>query len=90
MVFSWSFVHPKMFDQEYELRNIGISQRREIQDYLSNFLDLGKFIQIKDKIRFWCQKTKAKSVKISRSDCSRINSWQTFIATLLDLAENAS
>ena len=79
-----------MFDHEYELAPIGISQRRELQDYLSGFLDLGKFIQIKDKLKYWCTKVGAKPVSISRSDVTRINSWQKFIATLLDLAEKAS
>ena len=79
-----------MFDHEYELRNIGISQRRLIQDFLSSFLELGKFIQIKEKLKLWCKKIGAKPVKITRSDCSKIDSWQTFVATLVDLAENAS
>ena len=90
MEFRWNFLHPRMFDHVHTLSSIGISQRRELQDYLSNFLDLGKFIQAKDKIKFWCDKVGAKPVTITRSDASKINSWQTFIATLLDLAQRAS
>ena len=83
-------MHPRMFDREYELASVGISQRREIQDYLSGFLDLGKFIQLKEKLRYWCKKVGAKPVSISRTDASKINDWKKFIATLLDLAEKAS
>ena len=79
-----------MFDEVYEIRNIGISQRRELQEYLSSFLELGRFIQIKDKLKYWCKKVGAKPVRVSKQDCSRVNSWQALIATLLELAEKSN
>ena len=83
-------MHPKMYDTEYELRNVGISQRNDLNDHLNNFLDWGRFMLIKDKLQAWCKKMNVKPVQISRTDVSRINTWPKFIATLLDLVLKSS
>ena len=90
MVFSWNFIHPKMFEFEYDLRGISTAHQQTINELLTGFLEIGNFIKYRREFKNWCSKVGAKKVEVHRNDMSNINSWKTLVATLLDLAEKST
>ena len=66
-----------------------ITKRTAINNYLSTFLEIGRFIQMSDKLKQWCQKMNIGRSQIPTRDMTEISSWPVLIATLVYLAEKA-
>ena len=90
MVFSWNFIHPRMFEYEYDLRGIDKPHQQTINELLTGFLEIGNFIKYRQDFQEWCRKVGANKVEVHRGEMENINSWKSFIATLLDLAEKSA
>ena len=90
MVFSWNFIHPRMFEYEYDLRDIPTSHQQTINEYLTGFLEIGNFIKHRLMFKNWCNKVGAKKAEVHRGKMDNIRSWKSLIATLLELAEKSA
>ena len=90
MEFRHNFLHPKMLVEDLELSKLSKSQKADLESYLSTFLEIGRFIYLKDKLKKLCKKFNVGIRHSRRHDITKIDSWQVFLVTLIDLAENAA
>ena len=88
--FSHNFLHPKWFNHDLELSKINVAKRTELNNFLSTFLEIGKFIQINDELKKWIRKMNVRRDQIPMRDMTEIDSWPLLVATLVVLAEKAS
>lgn len=66
------------------------AKRTRLNNFLTTFLEIGKFIEMSDKLKSWCKKLNMKRSQVPTKDMTKINSWPLFIATLVDLAERST
>ena len=88
--FSFCFLHPKWFDTEADLHRCSETQKKKCISFLWRFLEIGRFMKIKEPLEKWCKKVNVKPHQIQHGDMTRIKSWPVFIITLLDLANKMS
>ena len=90
MGFRHNFLHPKWLRDDLDLSKLSVSQKANLQSFLSTFLEIGRFILLKEKLRKLCGKWNVGRRHSQKHDVTRIASWQVLIVTLVDLADNTS
>ena len=65
------------------------AQKGRINLYLSNFLEIGRFIKLQKELNELVKKFNVNRRHIPLGDISNIHSWPLFIATLTDLAKKS-
>ena len=87
MEFRHNFLHPKWLDTDLDLSNLSSCQKTNLDSFLSTFLEVGRFICLKDKIKELCHKFNVNRRHSKKHDVTRINSWQVLLVTLVDLID---
>ena len=90
MVLRWNFLHPKMFGYEINLSKVGPAQRQKLTQFLTTFLEIGRFMKLRRELKAWVKKVNVRSDEVQKRDMTKIKSWPSFIASLMVLAENAA
>ena len=85
-MFRHCFLHYKWFGTEDDLKRCSGAQKKQLDGFLTRFLEIGRFMKLQPELQAWCKKVNVKPHQIEKGDVTRINSWPIFIITLADLA----